>query len=305
MEHTKITYILGAGASFNCIPIVKNFSENMDNIANLINNYIKRIEGLVDYPKLEINPETNKNYILFDYLKQLKNTLESHASVDTYARILSIRAESNDLRNLKFALSIYLTILQLLRKTDNRYEVFLSSVLDEKKGDISLPNNVNFISWNYDMQLEKSISEILNYGHHNSHLEILNVFHSPEENLDDKKPYLIKLNGTASFFYHWGNRYDLLEYNFAKSDRNGILELLKYSESIFNNPRVHVPFAFAWESDNKLVLKNRELATEILKETEILVIIGYSFPVFNRKIDRNLLKDSLRLSLRVSAKSRS
>ncbi|MBI5916429.1 MAG: hypothetical protein HY842_13715 [Bacteroidetes bacterium] len=49
---------------------------------------------------------------------------------------------------------------------------------------------------------------------------------------------------------------------------------------------------FAWELDrNEVAQKAVSAAKEIMKNTDVLVIIGYSFPNFNKRIDRNILED--------------
>ena len=46
---------------------------------------------------------------------------------------------------------------------------------------------------------------------------------------------------------------------------------------------------FAWESQNHQRFSNSlELSKEIIKGSEILVVIGYSFPFFNREIDKEI-----------------
>ena len=49
---------------------------------------------------------------------------------------------------------------------------------------------------------------------------------------------------------------------------------------------------YAWES-NSFSNKTREEAKKIFVETDILIIIGYSFPNFNKEIDK-MLFDNLR-----------
>ena len=44
---------------------------------------------------------------------------------------------------------------------------------------------------------------------------------------------------------------------------------------------------FAWE-DGDQVKKAREYASQIIRDSDAVVIIGYSFPTFNREIDRLL-----------------
>jgi hypothetical protein len=54
----------------------------------------------------------------------------------------------------------------------------------------------------------------------------------------------------------------------------------------FQNNSIRSSLAFAWDSnfdyDNKVVEK--------INQTEILVIVGYSFPFFNRVIDRKIIQ---------------
>lgn len=58
-------------------------------------------------------------------------------------------------------------------------------------------------------------------------------------------------------------------------------------------------FNFSWESDQSFIDKylgynyNREVAIKIAEETVYLVLIGYSFPVFNRGLDKALI-DSMK-----------
>ena len=47
---------------------------------------------------------------------------------------------------------------------------------------------------------------------------------------------------------------------------------------------------FAWESDNPASQEALEEARKIFSKTDILVIIGYSFPTFNRSVDKDLFK---------------
>jgi hypothetical protein len=47
---------------------------------------------------------------------------------------------------------------------------------------------------------------------------------------------------------------------------------------------------FAWD-ENENTKKSRLKAIEIMNATQILVVVGYSFPTFNRKMDKELLKD--------------
>jgi hypothetical protein len=74
---------------------------------------------------------------------------------------------------------------------------------------------------------------------------------------------------------------------------------MKSSDSSFISPLSCLNFA--WENDNNYIdkyrghSKNLEEAEHIASETEILVVIGYSFPIFNREIDNILFKKMQKL----------
>ena len=46
---------------------------------------------------------------------------------------------------------------------------------------------------------------------------------------------------------------------------------------------------FAWENDDQ-VLKARQNAKIIMSKSDIIIVIGYSFPTFNRDIDRQIFE---------------
>lgn len=75
-----ITYLLGAGASANALPVVKGFKERFrlfikDNFSNLnLNDQISTIAG--DEQKLHGN----------DFFVEQVNSLLNHFTPDTYAR---------------------------------------------------------------------------------------------------------------------------------------------------------------------------------------------------------------------------
>ncbi|TGN00020.1 hypothetical protein [Leptospira dzoumogneensis] len=292
MTKNKITYYLGAGVSVDTIPVVEKFTDDMDSIAGLIDHFIHggKSHSAKD-PNLYFKEDGKSRYKLYEDLKSLKSILSEHASFDTYARIQYLRKNYQDLKRLKYMLSLYLILLQLMKKTNKRYESFLASIaeVDDNSSKLSLPENVNFISWNYDMQLEKAITELMGHEAHNTVYQILNVMPSIYNVLKEENPFLIKLNGTASFHYIFDQSRDFVEYLFSKRNFNGIKELLNYYEDIIANPLMNAPFAFSWEREDSMVESCREKAKELMSQTNILVTIGYSFPVFNRKIDRELL----------------
>ena len=52
---------------------------------------------------------------------------------------------------------------------------------------------------------------------------------------------------------------------------------------------IYPSLSFAWEKE-KYETEINQIAADAIKETQVLVIIGYSFPFFNRAIDQSVLK---------------
>lgn len=116
---------------------------------------------------------------------------------------------------------------------------------------------------------------------------------------------MVKLNGDASWFKNFKgdiNKYSVFDGNnksqeletllgefLSAYEEGSLVEKLKDEDEVPS-----MSFNFAWENDpnyrDKYAghSKNLEAAEIIASETEILVIIGYSFPVFNREIDNRL-----------------
>ena len=152
----------------------------------------------------------------------------------------------------------------------------------KKENNIELNANFNFISWNYDLQLEEtfklflgdkydknfeSINKILKFKSTN---EINNIFHlngyrgfySHKTNVD------IEIKNSNDFEAYWQS----IDFLYSDTNRGNIN---------FNN---HIKYAWEHKFEDKF-LQN---VAEVMKRTEVLIIIGYSFPAFNRQIDQYL-----------------
>jgi hypothetical protein len=274
---SKITYLLGAGASCNALPLVNNFKDRLK-------NFNDRLAEKIDYG-LHVE---NKNYasteyllppkgkyakILVESIAWLRNIAEKHASIDTYAKKLFIKSDNEalkDLHKLKSTLSCYLLLEQSLEMTDKRYDNFFASILiRDARGIPKLPKDVNIITWNYDTQLEKSYEGFCTIP------EI--VF---EEFTRSKN--IIRLNGSCSYQYKIETRF--LGYTeFSISFLESVIQLYDKFMNI-PVPIVRPDISFAWEKsdiEDKII--------ETLKGTTTLVIIGYSLPYFNREIDKMII----------------
>ncbi|MFT3765347.1 MAG: hypothetical protein QM820_07520 [Minicystis sp.] len=294
----KITYLFGAGASKQCLPIVTEIPNRIKAVIELLK---KEEYSLSDTEKYDYKEITNSKKEIQEQLIQdlewLLEHSENHASIDTFAKKLFIKGRENDLKKLKAAFSVYLIIEQLLHKADKRYDAFYASLLNYSYSDF--PEKVRILNWNYDSQFEISFSEYTNSFELANNKSRLNVItkHSYRRYLKNDKFCVLKLNGTTEYMDDRGlNIYNFIQefdYNFSVDKLDSIIK--NYIVLKTFNTRVFSGLSFAWErygpSENDIV----SLSKTETGDTEILIIIGYSFPFFNREIDREIIRNMILL----------
>ena len=111
---------------------------------------------------------------------------------------------------------------------------------------------------------------------------------------------IIKVNGTIGYYKNERNRHvfqkigfgqhNLFTQNDGSMEPDNIWPIIEcYIDQTYNN-RLMPAISFSWEPD----FGERKIMEEIadaLTNTKVLVIIGYSFPFFNREIDRFIIKN--------------
>ncbi len=326
----KITYLLGAGASANTIPIVSQMNARIAKIQTLLKGFSTGMNPQNSPQELHINHSILNSWQLD--LKWLLDEVGLYFSLDTLARKYYLTANFRNLERLKWCIVLYFTIEQLLylhsdkmdefekKIIDNRYDSFFATIGQIRPDkSVELNTNIKILSWNYDVQIELSLKRFFNEL---SLINIKDAFHiHPNKNsvdamekqiFDSNKFGVVKLNGNAiwtrnidendisifdsslndersytkkvkDFNYREGIAYLVNEYSLWKSDT--------WSDNFIKY------FNFAWENKNKdhySTYKGHDNiireAERIASETEILVVIGYSFPIFNREIDNRLFK---------------
>lgn len=302
----KITYFIGAGASAKALPVMKGMNKRFE-------IFLRYVESLnrnkfVDN-KTEVLGELNETFF----------AIKRHASPDTYARKLFLRQKEEDdilLLHLKYFLSIYFVWEQSFivdgtvpnigidewerdkqASLDDRYDVFYANML--KRKELNFLDGVNIISWNYDYQFELAFEE---YDTFSDSYEKLGIFPDPSYPEGKDKVNLIKLNGTGGLIvsrdYPQQNEdsfYSRLNEKAVYKERNKISidEMIDiYSRWIKEMDIKFRPFLnFAWE-DNYISNRAIEYAKNIILKTDILIVIGYSFPLFNRDVDTQIFSDT-------------
>ena len=118
------------------------------------------------------------------------------------------------------------------------------------------------------------------------------------ENEKENNLEICHLNGYHGFYGRSTNDPNVFEEENILDRINGIknvISILKKLEFVVDDQNIgwlsfgrHINYA--WEK-NPLAEKIRLAAREIFKNTDILVIIGYSFPPFNKEIDQELFNE--------------
>lgn len=321
---TNVTYLLGAGASAEALPLVRNWKERLNNYVDFLNiihhneniwSDIKNLDSLI----------SNYNWLLIE--------AKRHITLDTYAKKLFLKNEFKKLNLLKSLISGFFIFEQtslsleavdyldeglwgqgfneLSEKlksvksniVDPRYDAFMATFLMNREDKLVLPDNINIISWNYDHQLELAYTDYSD-GSIAEAQQTLRVY--PHENLvydhnkttwvRDKTGYkIVKLNGNANAVSYVDERgrdsVQMLTESAYQKFFKSLYELFinGFDEKGNLKSRYKWEINFAWESEKNHISEKAVMeAKEIIRKTDTLVIIGYSFPAFNRVIDKTV-----------------
>lgn len=307
----NIVYLLGAGASANCLPCIDGLPERFDRFISIIQNSI-------NFASAENSPLKPEGFVkenaekLKEDVKWLKVEMQSHKTVDTLAKkFYLIKERHDDLIKLKRVLTSYFIFEQVMAThemagrekelPDKRYDSFIATIINNKRGDLSLSNTFKIISWNYDIQFE------LSYQQYRPDYSIAGIQHclqivptktyaTGSHSLDFSKFCLIRLNGVAGL-----NSFEEVRNKIPKGSAGNERQTAGISaianSYVYASSEEFEYLNYSWENkdDYQYIYRRKEpLVTEasrLMKQAEILVIIGYSFPIFNRGIDRQVFDD--------------
>lgn len=293
----KVTYLLGAGASANALPLIKK-TDKLPSLADAILELSKKVES-------EVYRGTFTQSALKDYandLKWLGENSKRYVTPDTFAKYLYL-TNKTDFKRLKNTLSLYFTLEQLHnQKTEERVLPFITSVLQYP---VVFPSNIKILSWNYDIQFQLASDtfdkEQFNYsgGVTSHHSTMINYFkpigRDQYSETDISNMSFIQLNGVAGYMKYESNGFiDRIGFNKTHSEiGDWIVDFNKKKET--SNSMLK----FAWEShwgDGETTNFDDvvNVSKQVIKDSHILVVIGYSFPFFNRKIDKAIFDELLR-----------
>jgi hypothetical protein len=290
MSH--LTYLFGAGASKNALPIDDSLVKRMRDITTIGSNHPKELIS-VNY----LNSFENR----FIHILELAS---KEKSIDTLAK--KLQYDEDLFYNIKNLIWIYFSIVAGKNKIDNRYTNLLLKVQDDSASSYRIKDNVSFITWNYDLQIAEAIANI-------DQIDIRKVAEKyytypgyelikPDMMNRTVNPNLFKivhLNGCAGYYRkepdnsisHWCgcDLTDPIQYN----NFINLIETNFYTN--LSKPRViknSISFAF---EDSYIKAQSLKFSKKIAAETTHLVIIGYSLPDFNKVIDSEILNEMKKL----------
>lgn len=292
---SKVVYLMGAGASYGTrirgaitsgIPIVSEIPSELSVWAKEILLYNwgdhASYKPKDDTFEVDLNMAQKK---LSDDLKWLAIESKRHATIDTFAKKLFLTKDTHNYNRLKNALSSFFMIEQIVHKADMRYDAFLANILTD---NCKIPDDITIITWNYDNQFEIALKTYLPGLTNMQYSPIcLSWYDSSDLNVRYK---IFKINGSATFSD------DKPVSRFCKADEQNMsnADLRKDILWYFGNGNLMSDLCFAW--DNNVTGYFYNTVAKEVEDAITLVVVGYTFPYFNRVTDRKIF--SMMKSLR-------
>lgn len=302
---TDVVYLMGAGASYGkrtkedlshkveiingdtksvrhiyCaniiegMPLVIEIPQRILYICDLIRNSDSTPDLYITTAKTLPSIEFTKDLLVKD-LMWLYDGAIKHATIDTFAKKLFLTGRVEEYNKLKKLLAIYFIIEQVINKPDSRYDTFLANILTPK---LEIPDRIKILTWNYDSQFEIAFNEYRKTIFSPKDIGCYSLY----DNEITESPAIFKVNGTASF-NNWNSLANFRSnHKLNKTILDKIIYAYKDNESLLS---------FAWETSKKKSDDIPTIRTAIkqIKEARILVVVGYTFPFFNRVVDKSLI----------------
>lgn len=288
---SKVVYLLGAGASYGKrnqdepknsskriaegLPVVNEIDDELGIVIDWVNNCdVTGADKKYEYRGQSLDASSMKSMFIDD-LTWLRDNAFQHATIDTFAKKLYLCNRASDYGKLKLLLSSFFLIEQVIHPFDKRYDTFFANILNR---NAQIPDNIYIMTWNYDLQLDMVYRE---YG--NGRLYEC-VPHDTWTETDSARVF--RINGAGNYYAANNIESDWL----LNMDNETLLDRIFNQYCIANRT---TPFCdgclqllFAWEKYE--FDKRRQILYDKIADAQVLVVIGYSFPFFNRETDREI-----------------
>ncbi len=279
----KVCYYLGAGASYPTLPIVSEIPARIISFVQVLQETEVDAESFAISQNETLYESILKDEILAGYANLLTD-IHRHDTIDTFAKMLYLTDKMQYLK-LKALITIFFIYEQSKHPSQNRYDAFFAAILNESYAN--LPNNVRIVSWNYDYQLEKAYSSFSKNHFLSTNQSFLNVCSPGVRPLNEDGFMVFKVNGTTGLYNakQGKRRHDVDVMNESGPEVLKRLFLM-YGLIVHAHKEIDSLLSFAWEAPLRQIEPTLSVS---LKDTYSIVVIGYSFPFFNRQIDRTIL----------------
>lgn len=280
----KILYYFGAGASARALPLAR-FATSTVQTQGLA-QALRSVDMIAIKKRIRNPSYLGRLQIMTDRFLSLAEKADEFGDVDTYAKYLYLTENGNDALNLlKQTLSEFFILKQIiLNAQDSRYLPWLISIMNDK----IFPQNIKILSWNYDFQIQLAFSKInalesIAYtGNSFTHTpSLLSYFPNLDPTFSDHHLLsLIHLNGIAGYM---SDGHFFRDSVYQLNSNESIEPIIDFGEKSNSKSLIH----FAWERNTYVNELWRHIEL-MIDRTTILVVIGYSFPFFNREIDKRV-----------------
>lgn len=301
-------YYFGAGISLESIPLALDMPDRILELAKKIKsvNIFQNTEALPQ--GVGLYTEKLYSFVLEQMLSEWEE-ISNAASGTTIDTIVKANLDNTEFVNkTKRVLNSYLLLEQTKNFPfeDNRYthknaprikKFIVDLYKNHSRQNLELENNPIIFSWNYDIQFEMSLIDFIKNDTDKNNqiaysLQLLNV--APHSNFvipikdDEIKHVLFKINGTAGlnippeesrrtpFFYP-----EILEDDFKISLKK-LLNNYSFQMERIERDNSDIKFAF---DGNQFLDKYKLALTRYCSKINRLYVMGYSFPISNKKID--------------------
>ena len=197
---------------------------------------------------------------------------------------------------LKATLSAFFMVEEGRQAADPRYGHFFAYMAGRiESGAVAMPPNVRVISWNYDHQFERAFAEYTpesdREGRRATGDRLQVVPPLRRDRYDPSTFSILKLNGSAGARVPPSTdsplRHNPDLYVYPSDFDYSLFLALRFCENVASE-ELEPYIQFAWEDDTR-----RSDILELVDgfappPVDAVVVIGYSFPQFNRDLDRQI-----------------
>jgi len=156
------------------------------------------------------------------------------------------------------------------------------------KGNNRIKKNIKFVSWNYDLQLELAFKSFCNDNLIWDELSDYLGYRCKDKSSYDLD--ICHLNGYCGYYKTSNEEQHILDRS-KSTELGAIIKEIAFVQKSLRHKAIDFSshINYAWETSD-LAKAARNSAGLIFSQTDILVIIGYSFPSFNKEIDKWLFE---------------